>query len=221
MSTPSSLDQNVIRQSPAGKLPTQVIKIMQQASIPTDIAEHLLTIYSETVECHPKLIVELGVRGGESTKALLLAAEQHGAHVISVDIADCSKAAASDCWTFIQSDDIAFGNNFAEWVQAKGLSSGIDVLFIDTSHAYEHTLAEIHTWFPHLASGAKVLFHDTGNSALYGFGVTRAIEEYLQIQFDEHKYLPALHIEGWLLRHNPACNGLTVLRKLDGPGGYV
>jgi len=215
MSKPSSLKHNVTCKSPAGKLLEEVITLMQQASVPTDISEHLLTIYSEAVECRPKLIVELGVRGGESTRALLLAAKRYGARLISVDIEDCAKANSSICWTFVQSDDIDFGNKFSEWNQAKGLDSAIDVLLIDTSHTYEHTLSEIHTWFPYLAPGAKVLFHDTSNSALCGFGVTRAIQDHLQIQFDESKYLPALYIEGWLVRHNPACNGLTILRKLD------
>jgi cephalosporin hydroxylase len=210
-----SPELNGRRQSPSGNLPEQVISLMQQACFPTDISEHLLTIYSEAVECRPKLIVELGVRSGESTKALLLAAERYGSRVLSIDVEDCSKISSSNCWMFIQSDDILFGSIFSKWAPSRGLVPAIDVLFIDTSHSYEHTLAEIHTWFPYLTPGAKVMFHDTGNSALYGFGVTRAIGEYLQIQFNEQEYLPALSIDGWLIRHNPACNGLTVLRKLE------
>ena len=204
-----------MRHGLAGNLPEQIVAIIQLAEAPTDISEHLLTIYSEAVECRPKLIVELGVRGGESTKALMLAAEQFGARVVSVDIEDCSRVSSSERWTFIQSDDISFGNTFSEWAHSRSMDPAIDVLFIDTSHTFERTLAEIHTWFPYLSLGAKVLFHDTSNSALHGFGVTRAIEDYLQIQIDESKHWLALYIGGWLIRHDPACNGLTVLRKLE------
>ncbi len=36
-----------------------------------------------------------------------------------------------------------------------------DVLFIDTSHEYEHTLKELHAYMPGLAPGGMALFHDT------------------------------------------------------------
>ena len=37
----------------------------------------------------------------------------------------------------------------------------VDVLFIDTSHLYEHTVRELAAWFPLLANKALVIFHDT------------------------------------------------------------
>ena len=206
---------SAMRHGLAGNLPERVLAIIRMAEVPTDISEHLLAIYSEALECRPKLIVELGVRGGESTKALLLAAELSGARVVSVDIEDCSRVSSVTYWTFVQAEDVFFGGAFSEWAHSRGLDPAIDVLFIDTSHAYEHTVAEIRTWFPYLAPGAKVLFHDTSNNALYGLGVTRAIEDFLQIQFEESGLIPALCVGDWLIRHNPACNGLTVLKKLD------
>ena len=36
----------------------------------TDISDHLPTIFSEIVAASPKLIVELGTRGGESTRCV-------------------------------------------------------------------------------------------------------------------------------------------------------
>ena len=37
----------------------------------------------------------------------------------------------------------------------------VDVLFIDTSHLYEHTLQELHAFMPRVAPGGVGLFHDT------------------------------------------------------------
>src|ERR1700733_9286754 len=59
------------------------------ASSPADIRDHLGTLFAETVAASPRLIVELGTRGGVSTRALLAAAEVADAHLVSVDIVDC------------------------------------------------------------------------------------------------------------------------------------
>src|SRR5438270_1418231 len=56
----------------------------------SDISDHLPTIFSEIVAACPHLIVELGTRGGESTKTILAAAKHSNATVLSIDINDCS-----------------------------------------------------------------------------------------------------------------------------------
>jgi len=37
----------------------------------------------------------------------------------------------------------------------------VDVWFLDTSHEYEHTLAELRAYMPRVAAGGIALFHDT------------------------------------------------------------
>src|SRR5205809_4035999 len=78
----------------------------------SDIHDHLGTLFYETVVAAPRLIVELGARGGLSTRALLAAAEETDAHLLSVDIADCSDvdvpAPLKARWTFVRADDVAF-----------------------------------------------------------------------------------------------------------------
>jgi hypothetical protein len=46
-----------------------------------------------------------------------------------------------------------------------------------------------------------------------GRGVVRAIEEHLGIHIDESRECVE-HANGWLLRHFPNCNGLTILDRL-------
>jgi hypothetical protein len=78
----------------------------------SDIHDHLGTLFYEAVSARPRLIVELGTRGGVSTRALLAAAEATGAHVLSVDIEDCGTIDLPERfksrWTFIKADDLAF-----------------------------------------------------------------------------------------------------------------
>src|SRR5262249_3324959 len=48
----------------------ELTEIRQLALTLSDIDEHLERIFAEALLCHPKLIVELGVRGGVSTFVL-------------------------------------------------------------------------------------------------------------------------------------------------------
>jgi cephalosporin hydroxylase len=198
----------------------------------SDISDHLPTIFSEIVAASPKLVVEVGTRGGESTKTILAAAKHSDAAVLSLDINDCSAVEIAEdfksSWHFIQGDDVAFGKeSFLGWCSSHGFEPRIDVLFIDTSHLYEHTRAEIQAWFPHLSKRAIVIFHDTNlnrtsrtyNNTILNIGwdnqrgVIRAIEELLGKKFDEDRSFAGV-VSEWLVRHYPNSFGLTVLKRL-------
>lgn len=197
----------------------------------SDISDHVATLFFEAAAARPKLIVELGTRGGESTRALLAAAVRCDARMLSVDIDPCDPPNLPDdaraAWTFVQADDVAFGRErFAGWCAEQGLEPRIDVLFIDTSHLYEHTCEELAVWMPLVAANGTVLFHDTAmghayrrNDASIGFGwdndrgVIRAIEEYLGRRYDETRYFVD-EAGGWLIRHDPKSSGFTVLRRM-------
>jgi len=106
----------------------------------------------------PRLIVELGVRKGQSTFVFERVARLFDAALVSVDIEDCMQASSYPHWHFVQSDDVAFARRFPAWCAEHDLPAQIDVLFIDTSHVYEHTVQEIDAWFPLLAKHALVFF---------------------------------------------------------------
>ena len=201
----------------------------------SDIRDHLGTIFAETIATQPRLIVELGTRGGLSTRAFLAAAEITGAQVLSVDIEDCSALEISDHfltrWRFAKGDDVAYaGEPFERFCADLGLPApAADIIFVDTSHLYEHTCQEIAAWLPRLAPGGAMMFHDTNMADWFvgldggvwrGWdnqrGVIRAIEERLGRSYDEQRFFVDI-ADGFLVRHWPWCNGLTVLRRL--PGG--
>lgn len=191
-----------------------------------DIIDHLATVFLETVAVRPRLIVELGVRQGVSRFAFEKAASAVGSSLVSVDIEDCSSTCRpGPGWYFVRGDDVQFARTFREWCAQRGLEPVIDVLFIDTSHVYEHTVEEIRSWFPYLAPHCKVIFHDTNLRRFYrrrdgtigiGWdnkrGVIQAIETYLGTRFDERKDF-ATTLDGWAIRHWAHCNGLTILGR--------
>jgi hypothetical protein len=199
--------------------------IRATAAVGSDISSHLEPLFIEGLKAHPKVIVELGVRGGESTRVFERLARRCGADLVSVDIVDCGKLSQYKRWHFVQEDDVAFAARFRRWCREAGLEPRIDVLFVDTSHTYDHTLAEISAWFPHLSARAVVMFHDTNMGTIFrrrdwtlgrGWdndrGVVRALETVLGISIAEGRSYEG-DAGGWHITHDPVCNGLTVLRR--------
>ncbi len=200
-------------------------EIFEKSLKRTDINDHLLTIYRESIEIKPKLIVELGVRGGESTFVFERVARKFNSILISVDIEDCSKITNYEKWFFIKKDDIQFSREFKQWCTQRGIEPSIDILFIDTSHLYSHTKEEIKSWFPFLSKKCKVIFHDTNISFLFkrkdgslqngwnnNRGVIRAIEEFCGKKFNE-KIEFKDYCKNFEIKHYPYCSGLTILTK--------
>jgi cephalosporin hydroxylase len=204
----------------------EVAEIYQKALVRTDISDHLGTLFVETLAAKPALIVELGVRTGESTFVLERAARLLGCKLVSVDIDDCSSVCSWKDWTFVKSDDLTFAQAWPQWSKERQLPAKIDVLFIDTSHMYEHTVAEIKHWFPCVSETGKVIFHDTNQRKIYkrsdgsigigwnSRGVIRAVEEHFGTSFDGNHDFVELR-NGWIIRHQANCNGFTVLTKTD------
>jgi len=193
----------------------------------TDISSHLETIYKETYAMNPKVIVELGIRGAESSRVFACITEELNAHLIGVDIAPPYQFHYSTIKNsrLVIMDDVECASTYSDLL--KGM---INVLFIDTSHLYDHTVKEIAAWFPLLSDKALVIFHDTNLDGKGYYrkdgkmemnwnndrGVTRAIEEYLNIVIDEKTNFDMTLQRGdikWTLKHYPNSNGLLLLWK--------
>lgn len=153
-------------------------------------------------------LVELGVRSGNSTAALLAAKDHHAypnASVFgglwSVDIEQPSVPShwhELDHWHFLQADDTS--PEAQDWLPEK-----FNLLFIDTSHDYLHTIAELALYVPRVESGGIVLLHDTE-------------WEYPDIQLDEPDGPVARALtdycekEGLYWHNRPGCYGMGVIR---------
>lgn len=210
-------------------LPTnmrELKEIQERCRMRSDISDHLLPLFFESLAVRPQLIVELGVRGGDSTFVLERVARLCGSRLVSVDKEDCSVISSWRKWLFVRSDDIAFAQRFLAYCDETHIPQKIDVLCIDTSHHLDHTAREIECWFPFLSDRAKVFFHDTNMKRIYArkdgsFGIghtsTREVmlvlENFFRRKFNEDRdftdYEP-----GWLITHHHLCSGFTILAKL-------
>jgi len=152
--------------------------VLKKASEWSDIQAHLVRLYDFTVQIPVKIkvVVELGVREGNSTTSLLAAVNDSGGHLYSIDIDACIEArklyGGDSNWTFIRGDDMQV---------IKGWNKHIDHLFIDTSHTFDHTLNELREWGKWVKHGGIITLHDiyvydsNGKSE-----VLDAIEQYMK-----------------------------------------
>jgi predicted O-methyltransferase YrrM len=200
---------------------------------PSAIVDHLGTLFFHTISVQAQFVVELGTRGGESTRAFLAAVSMTGGRVLSIDINDCGGIELPEKmqrrWQFVKADDIAFGRHeFAQWCNNEGQSPAIDVLFIDTSHLYEHTVQEIETWQGFVRPGGLMIFHDTNmgegvfrrrDNSICNLGwnnhrgVIKAIEEFLGVQYNANAAFVDISRD-WIVSHEPCCSGMTILLRL-------
>jgi predicted O-methyltransferase YrrM len=143
---------------------------------PSDIYLHLPRLVEVVRELDAKHVIELGTRSGVSTVAFLHALEETDGRLTSIDL-DAPPAIESPRWTFIQGDDldprILYGLEPA------------DLVFIDTSHLYEQTVAELHVYKHLVNPGGIIALHDTqlpqpiGAPRRPSFPVRTAIEDFV------------------------------------------
>ncbi len=201
--------------------------VKQRAMFKTDICDHLEPLFLDCLGLKSHVIVELGSGDGESTFVLERVAKMWKATLVSVDIEDRREVGSYRRRFFVRMDDIRFAGEFSSWCDQKSIKPQIDILFIDTSHLYDHTVQEIKAWFPFLSPRAKVIFHDTNLKEVFkrrdgssgsGWnndrGVIRAIEEYLGESFNENENFIAVK-NGWMIRHYTYCNGLMILDRYE------
>jgi predicted O-methyltransferase YrrM len=144
----------------------------------SDVQSHLTTLF----DCAHGAVLELGVRAGISTTALLAGVEAHGGHVWSVDRDDCAPVWAGHAqWSFIQADSLDEARIIVPAV--------LDVLWIDTEHTEERTIAELRAWGGHVRPGGVILLHDTDDSSTYP-GVRNAISVYCSTRNLTPLYMP-------------------------------
>jgi hypothetical protein len=203
----------------------------------TDISNHLPAMFVHGCLQEPTVLMEFGVATGQSTYALSRVTRGPNFKMIGIDIqpqfARFYKDYGDPSMRFFCMDDMYFMRslNRYRFIPRKDY----DIVFIDTSHLYAHTQAEIQIFTPLLSQKGMFLFHDTNMSPLENFywqtlnnklvgrgwdndkGVIRPIKEYFGLQFDETKYYNQTFVKDgvtWKIIHYPFCNGLTLIKKL-------
>lgn len=160
----------------------------------SDIRGHLPYLYERATKA--KVAVELGVRSGESTSALLAGVEECDGKLYSIDIVPPQVPHSwhdIPRWRFRLGDDT--DASVLNWCPVE-----CDLLFIDTDHRYEHTLAELDLYGTKVKTGGVILLHDVDLETAPGsfdevdrnFPVRRAVEEWCR-----RRFLTPVWREGW------------------------
>lgn len=169
----------------------------ERCATPSDVYLHLPRFHELVVSMGAQHVIELGTRTGVSTVAFLYALEQTGGRLTSVDIDEQPNIGCWPHWTFVQSDDLA-PDLFAALEPA-------DIVFIDTSHHYDQTVAELNLYQWGVKPGGVILLHDTELERPEGaplwppYPVKRAATEFCEQN-------------GYTFTNNPACWGLGEIR---------
>jgi cephalosporin hydroxylase len=145
---------------------------------PSDIYLHLPRFVAMVEALDAQHVIELGTRTGVSTLAWLHALQRTGGRLTSVDIDARPPIGEHAHWTFIQGDDMD--------PAISGSLDVADIVFIDTSHHYTHTLRELHTYRWLVKPGGLIVCHDTELPRPEGmppsdpvFPVKKAIERFV------------------------------------------
>lgn len=168
---------------------TRLANLYQRlARTPSDINEHLPVLVDLVELLNAQHVIELGTRTGVSTLAFLHALTGTGGHLTSVDIGDKPAIGEWPEWTFIKCDDTD--------TDLVASLEPAEIVFIDTSHRYQHTLDELALYLPLVKPGGVVVLHDTeletptdfpGDT---NFPVKRAVAEFTAARGLEWANLP-------------------------------
>jgi predicted O-methyltransferase YrrM len=147
-----------------------------------EIRPHIHALYFLARQTKAKLICELGVRSGESTRALLAAAMDLDARLISIDI-------AGDAYHVRQvTEDRGISLDWGRWEcrqcdsAVAALAFGplsVDFVFFDTDHSLETTRREIAAWNDRLKPTGIMAFHDTALQEPNRDGVLPSMTEFV------------------------------------------
>lgn len=117
---------------------------------PSDVQGHLDTFVKLVSALEATQVIELGVRAGTSTIAWLYALELTEGHLWAVDVNEAPFLHRR--LTFLRGDDCD--------PQITAALPEADVVFVDSSHLYTHTVREIELYAPKVRSGGCIIFHD-------------------------------------------------------------
>ena len=130
-------------------------------------------------------ILEIGVRTGISTAAMLLGLELNGGHLYSLDISpDCVQAIGQHPqWTFIPADSKQVGEVLSR------IPATLDILFIDGDHTYEGVKSDLDNYGYLVQSGGSIVCHDVLSG--YDPGVRQAFDEFISATKWEAEIFPS------------------------------
>lgn len=144
-------------------------------------------------------VLEIGTRGGISTSALITGIHDHGGHLWSVDLEDCSKLYDDrDAWTFVQANSHTDSDRILDLMGRQDNDFRMDLLLLDGDHSYSGCISDLTNFAPW---SKTIAIHDTNSEFV---GVWEAVISYFRSAHIE----PFKHAE--FFNHS---NGMGVLYR--------
>jgi cephalosporin hydroxylase len=117
-------------------------------------------LYDTILELNAKIIVDLGIRGGCSTRVCLLGAKETNGEVYSCDIIFPEKSlkdfiekyGLKKYWHLHIGDDIEF---------ASQIDKKIDILLLDSNHETQHVIAQLVCYPEKVSPLGRIFIHDS------------------------------------------------------------
>jgi hypothetical protein len=146
--------------------------------------DHLPFAYDLVHDLRPRIIVELGTQGGMSYFTFCQAVRDHGldgrCYAIDTWEGDAHSGAYEDSvYQKVREYNDVHYKDFSELLRMRFevavhqfRDESIDLLHIDGFHTYEAVRADFESWYPKVAPGGVVLFHDIA-ARLFDFGAWR------------------------------------------------
>jgi len=209
----------------------------------TDISSHLPKIFTTSLnhlqKHNGRVIVQLGLHRGDALYVFNEVSKVQPVTIIGIE--KSSQPAYEHQLRpgnrIYNMDDIEYSKiHLTECVKNR-IKHTIDILFIDCSHLYLHTVKELEHYVPLLDPHGMIILHDTYMSPIQpGFGwqlkngnvlsggwdnqrgVSHALENYFGIKMTEWQDFTESFVHNeilWSLEHEYICNGLTILRKIE------
>lgn len=185
--------------------------LLKLAAAGTDISSHAMTLHAlAAFKSGPaQIIVELGVRDGNSTTALVAGCVEKCGRLVSYDT-DYDRSWATRLrpdwtdamrgrWEFRHRDSVEAAG---DWPGAYGGWDApqrdiehpcVHMLVLDTSHLYDQTARELNTWMPKLHPAAVIAGHDY---LLESGGVKKAVDEVAFAYSDRFELIVLPHDNG-------------------------
>jgi len=178
-----------------------------------DSDQHLMTLFSICLQTKAKEILELGVRDGDTSEPLLLAAHMNGGKLTSVDIEPTPWRPLKEFesnWSFNQESSLVFLDRCVE--QGKKF----DVIFVDDLHKYEHVKQELERIDKLSDVNTVILLHDLmgeGNYPNYFLPIADHYKGQVWEGGGPYRAVRDLDPVKWEWSTIPVNHGLTILRK--------
>jgi predicted O-methyltransferase YrrM len=160
------------------------------------MAGHQLFLFNLTREIKAQEVLEIGLGMANSTLAFLLALQETGGRLTTVEITPSPKAIArveaaglQDHWQLIRGASQSVRKQFPSGFR-------LDILFIDGDHSYDQCKLDYKLYAPLVREGGYIIFHDSATIA----GVIKLTNELKRRSSVE-------------CMHFPYCNGIFVIRK--------